>query len=76
MSVSQVGPGVTIGAVATYEFRVEVTEGEEAPEIPVWDDLDLLQAIGSFHEWMNYALSHEQRLSTRFFLHRTDDPGG
>lgn len=43
-------------------------EHEPVPDLPVWDAHELSAVLASFHEWMNYGLSHEQRLRIRWTL--------
>lgn len=57
-------------------YRFEVTsfdsEVDDPPRIPLWDDADLTAMTGSFHEWMLYTLTHEQRVAVRFNLTEED----
>lgn len=60
--------------MATYRLELRVTDLElgELPEMPLWDDVDLDQMLGSFHEWMRYSLTDEQRRGVRWTLRVLD----
>lgn len=56
-----------------YRFVVEMQDFDPEvdppiPDVPLWDNADLNAMTGSFHEWMGYALTHDQRLRVRFTL--------
>lgn len=55
-------------AAYRLDLRVADLEVEELPELPLWDDLDLTGMLGSFHEWMRFSLTDEQRRSVRWTL--------
>lgn len=45
-------------------------------DIPLWDNANLEGMTGSFHEWMGYHLTHDQRLRVRFWLTKLESGDG
>lgn len=56
--------------MAAYRLELRVTDPEvpDLPDMPRWDDLDLTNMLGSFHEWMRFSLTDEQRRVVRWTL--------
>lgn len=56
--------------MTVYRLELTVTdlEVDPLPQMPLWDDCDLTAMTGSFHEWMLYQLTHEQRQAVRWHL--------
>lgn len=59
-------------AAFRLEFHVVDLEVDEPPPLPQWDELDLTNMLGSFHEWMRFSLTDEQRRSIRWNLTPTE----
>lgn len=55
-------------AAYRLDLRIVDLEVPEPPPLPLWDDADLTALLGSFHEWMRFALTDEQRRAARWTL--------
>lgn len=60
--------------MTVYRFEVTVNdlEVEDPPRVPLWDSIDITAMSGSFHEWLQYQLTHDQRVAVRFSLTEED----